>query len=278
MTSTAPGSPRLRALATALLWLAVAAVVATLLLGERDPARATVLQVRVLGALGTAGVWLGGVAAVALALWPPVWPWLRVRWSGMKDRMSTDPTPYREALGRLAHFESAPDLVQVGRYLLRQGNLAAAVRHLARAAELEPDNPQTRLLLARALLRSGAVGPAAEQAFAAVRLDERCGFGEALVLLGDALHRLQRDDDAERALAHHEQLFGGQREADLLRARIAQAQGRTEDARRLARRAAAPPADAVRLRPTDALARAQARVLCYRLGTTPGRSEGSHAT
>lgn len=244
----------------ALLWIAAAVTIALVIGGHAAPL--TTVQVADVVAL-----WLGrlvlGVAiagAVALLLWPPAVPWLRLQWRRARDRMNVDRGPLLEAQSRLQHLETSRDHLTVGRSLLRMGQGPRAIPHLVRAYELENDSAQAAHLLGLALFEVGAVTDARRALERAVAIDPSHGFGDALLALGRTLERLGEDAEAERVLAQHEERYGPAPRADLLRARVLGRLGQRDRARALLERAAAPPKDRGLESPDNALARARARV------------------
>lgn len=255
----------IRSIFAVVLWAAALTPPALIVLAERDPLMAITLwrgAVRVATALGLGVL---GAGVLGLLLCPPFLPGLRLGWRRVKRRLTVDPAPLMEALGRLKHFENAEDHLTAGRVLAEQGKLREALEHLGRAVELDPERLAPRYELGVVL---AGVNPetAARILEDVVRADERHAFGEALLLLGVCLERIGEHRRAAEALARHEELFGENRRALLHRGRALARLGDRETALELLRRAARVPGDHERLDPEDALARALARVELLRKG------------
>lgn len=256
-----------RGVATLALGAAAAAALALALLAHSAPATALAI-VEPLGVLlGRLAAW--GLPAVALALvvWPPFLPGIRLWLSRMRDRMSVDQGPMLTAQDRLRHLETAPDHVTVGVAQLRLGQAARAIPHFGRALQLEPTHAAARFHLGRALLQVGAVDEARLALADVVRMDPAHAFGRARLELAEACERTGDDVAAERVLADHEREYGPQRRSDLARGRIALRRGDRDAARAFLDRAAAPPQSGTRrLTPDEAFDRARARVLRWGCG------------
>jgi tetratricopeptide (TPR) repeat protein len=250
----------------ALLFAAAAVPVWLWLVHLSSPVEA-VLWSEKLGELARTAVWVAiGVTTGALAVWPPFLPAVRLALTTLRGRASVDQAPLHQALDRLSHFENAEDHAQVAQTALAMGDARRAVTHAARAVALDPSLLKARHTLARACAQLGDFGNAAQQFGALLERDPAYGFGDALLGLGRALEKLGRDDEARAILERHEQSYGADREALLVRARIAKRQGDRAGQRALLRRAAAPPRAGERLTPTAAFARARARVSAWTAG------------
>jgi tetratricopeptide (TPR) repeat protein len=255
-----------RAVFAALLWGTALSVLALVLAGHAAPLATDRIGGAILGGLSDALAIGIGLGLVALMLWPPFVPWLRVRFRRVRERMSVDRRPLLESLGRLAHFESAHDHLTAGRVLLRMGQAPRAWPHLERAFALDRESAAAAYLAGLALFELGAF-PAARNALAhAVALEPEHAFGDALWAFGRTLAKLGAEAEAEQVLARHEARFGPSPRVDLLRARLARRRGEAGRARELLDRAATPPKDRGLQAPEDALARAQARVAGGRRG------------
>ncbi len=216
-----------------------------------------------------AGWVIGGAALVILVgllLYPPFLPATRVRIRRLKSRIHVDQAPLRQAIGRLEHHETADDHFIVAQVSYRMGEVQTAVDHCARALEIEADCTKARNLLAKILAKAGQHEQAAALYDLVVRADPSFGFGDALLGLASSLDKLGQHEAAEAALATHEELHGGNRQALLLRARVAAHAGDKDKQREFLTRAAAPQMDGEIMAPEAQLARARARVALMRIG------------
>lgn len=266
----APSRPfALRASFAVVLWGAAAVVLAIVVLGDGDPQGVADAVDAMAGIAGQLGLGALLAALAAILLWPPVVPGLRLLLRRLKDRMSVDQRPLVEAQARLAHFANAADFLTVGKTCLRMGDVKRALPALVRAVEIDPSSPGACAALGQAFFAAGDLKNAVGALGHAVELDESQGFGDALLLLGTALGRLARHDEAEAVLARHEARFGASRRADLVRANAARARGDGAAAMRFLDRAARPIETTGPVPIEERYARAKARVAKLR-GGAPG--------
>jgi tetratricopeptide (TPR) repeat protein len=240
MTQPLPRPVALRASLAIALWTLVLAILALVLLGDRDPVGALRVVTRVFDLAGIAMIALALVALAAVLLWPPSILAVRIWLRRQKDKLGVDERPLVEAQARLAHFENAADLLTLGRGWLRRGEAKRAATALARAVELDAQSPSACWLLGEALRELGDLPNAAAALRRAVELDESIGFGAALLAYGTLLERLGEATGAEAVLARHEARHGPSRRADLVRARAARARGDHAAAAAFVERAARP--------------------------------------
>jgi len=208
-----------------------------------------------------ATLWFGTLAAlVATVLYPPFLPSLRIGLRRLKGRLATDQGPMRHAQERLAHLETAPDHVIVGRALMQQGNLPQAVAHLRRAVELDPEHAGSHYHLALALARHGDPAGAAQQFTETVARDPGHAFGQAMLELGVTYERGGADDHAIEVLQRYHEQFGESRRSNYHLARAFARSGKSAEARTLLQRVAATADVGHQLSLDDQLLRARARV------------------
>lgn len=267
-TSYAWGQMRIspRAVFAVLLWAIAAWPVVLIAIAVSAPLRAVRLELAVTGALGTVAVWGLGAAAIAILLWPPFLPGLRLWLRRLKLRLSLNRLPVYEALDRLRSFENAADHLVAGRGLLAQGQPRLAAQHLARAIELDPADPRARFELAEAARRLGAVADAEALLTDLVAKDPEYGFGDALLRLCDLQLRLGSTAKAALGLERYVSRYGKKREALFLLARARLDSGDRPGTREVLRDAVRPLAPEERRDPSHAYWRGRARVLGWTLG------------
>lgn len=240
MTEPLPRPVALRASLAIALWALALAILALVLLGDRDPVGALEVATRGLDAAGSLAIAVAVAALAAVLLWPPSILAMRIWLQRQKEKLGVDERPLQEAQARLAHFENAADLSTLGRGWLRRGDAKRAATALARAVELDPQSAGICWLLGEALRELGDLRGAAAALRRAVELDETIGFGAALLAWGTVLERLGDPSAAEAVLSRHEARHGPSRRADLVRARAARARGDRAAAAAFLERAARP--------------------------------------
>ena len=242
------------------LWLCALVPVALYFIHLSSPEAAT----RGVMAVGSALRWMllgGAVAAtVALVIYPPFLPGVRLSLRRLRTRLGTNLAPLREAEGRLQHFQTPADHLTAGRVLFQQGRLREALPHLVAAIELDPRHAGARYQLGLALIQARQLQGAAEQLAAAVQIDADHAFGNALLELGVVLERGNAGEQAVEALQRHTAKFGPDRRAMLHQARALTRLDRRDEAVELLRQAAQPPEDGRSMTLENQLARSQARV------------------
>ena len=219
------------------------------------------------------GLWLTrigwtslGMIGLGLLLYPPLLPFLRLRFRATKRKLGTDRGPMYEGISRLQHLETHADRLLVGRAARQLGDIKTAVENLSRAFELDPPHVAGRYQLALVLAEIGQSEDAVHLFGSVVQDDPKHAFGDALFHLGKYLFRLHRDDEALAVLRQHQSLFPGSRQVHLLTARVLADVGQIEEAREDLKLAARPATDQERLSPEENLARAQAKVTFLKKG------------
>jgi tetratricopeptide (TPR) repeat protein len=267
----------LQPLGLALLW-ALALTPLALIAGAEllhAPTATAAIADRAGRIVGTASYGAAILAGLALLVWPPALPGLRLALRGMRSRLSVDHARMLGALQRLKEFETGSDHRDVARARLQLGDAKGALPHAVRAVELEPQSLQHRLLFSRIALRSGHVPEARAQLEAIVEREENFAFGDALVLLAEARRRSGEPEAALAALTRHAAHNGDRRDVALQRARLLERLGRADEAAAALALAVRPPAEGERLDLDQQYARALARV--HGLGN-PGRGDESPTT
>lgn len=264
---TNPSEPKLRTLSlsprlgfAALLWLGALIAPGLYAMHLASPVQA-VESSHYAGLLLTRAFYFGCLLLIVGALlYPPFLPSTRLAIRKIRDRLSVDQGPMYRALEELRHLETAANHVVVARNMRNMGNLRAAIGHVVRAVELEPDGIAARFLLGIVLRESGQPQAAAEQLAGVVEREPDHAFGEARVQLGLSLLQAGREADALLVLKKHAEDFGGSRKTRYWMARAHKALGQPEEARQALREAAEPPGEGERFTPEDQLYRARARV------------------
>ncbi len=264
---TNPSEPQLRSLTSsprlyfaAPLWLVALVPAVLFALHLNSPLEAVEISQGAEGVLWR-GFQIGlAILVVAALLYPPFLPSLRLGLRRVRNRLSVDQGPMYRALEELRHLETAANHVVVARTMRSMGNLRGAVAHVLQAVEQEPDGLAARFLYGCLLREAGQPQAAAEQLARVVAAEANHAFGEAQVQLGLAQLQAGKESEALTTLEKHAAEFGGSRKTFYWIARAHLALGRAEDARAALRRAAAPPANDVRLTPEDIVYRARARV------------------
>ena len=144
------------------------------------------------------------LALLALLLYPPFFPWLRLTWERIRKKSQFDRKLAADLLTRLHKFETVPDLLQLGRLYLESGQYGMALPLLAKALEKEPDSPRPHSLIAQALYEMGRPTEALPHAMANLRLlGDGFGKAEARLLLAKIL---AQKGELQEALAQLENL------------------------------------------------------------------------
>ncbi len=206
------------------------------------------------------------LAALALLIYPPFLPGLRMVFSRMRSRLGTDRGPMYEAQTRLKHLETHADHLLVGKAARELGLLPLSLQHLTRASQLEPQHLGGRFQLSMILVEAGQLLEAAQVLDGVVQEDEQHSYGDALLQLGRVLYKLRANDPAKTYLLRHQALYPGHRQAALILSQILAEASQKEESLEQLRLAAAPKVDNERLSPRDALARGQARLALWKGG------------
>ncbi len=254
----------LRLLPLVLVWGLAIWPVVLWLLARSDPVLAVRLKLHLLDALAWAAIVLAAVLIVAALLFPPFPAWVRLMFERFRLNFASDRGPLLNALSELQHVETAARHLEVGRLALVRSELQLAVTHLGRAVELDDQVASAWFQLGRLLLRIGQV-PGAIQAFQrADDLDPGHAFGEARLLLGRCAILAGDDAAAIRILEDHSREHGGSKKSHYWLGQARAATGDREGAREAMRYAAEPPQG--RLTPEENWFRALARVWLWRGG------------
>lgn len=252
-----------RVLAVSLLWLVALWPVAILLTGAVDP----VAGVRAVHVAGTALGWLlwgGGIAAgLAVLLYPPFVPAVRLRLRAVWQRLATADKPVRDAYVRLQQLETVNDHFLVGRHLRERNQAGPAVQHLRRAVELDSTHTSARYQLGLALRDAGRVQEAVDELQRVLAADPQLASGRPFLDLAEILDQARMHAEADHLLRRFRGMHGDHRAALVLHARALAGIGEREEAMRLLREAAAPPPPNARMPLEEESARARARVALW---------------
>lgn len=206
----------------------------------------------------------GGLGVLLLLAFPPARAAVRLLGERARLQFASDRGPLLKALGELQHFESAARHHEVGRLALSAGELRLALPHLLRAVELDPQIASAQFQLGRCLLRIGDL-PRALAAFAAAEvLDPGHAFGDALLHQGRVHFLLGDARGARQVLEAHAQRHGGGSRSHVWLAEARDATGDREGGTAALRAAAAPPSQ--RTSAEEQWFRAVARVRLWRRG------------
>lgn len=248
------------------LWCLAASPVLLWILHLRDPPAAVRVQHASLALLGSA-LWYLAVAALVLAiLWPPFPAGVRHAFALARGNLQRDARPFQRAVADLRHFESAQRRLDAGRAALAAGDAKAAIPHLERAVEMDPQLLGAWHQLGTALLALGRTRPAIEALQRAIDEDPGIAFGDAMLQLGRAWMLVGDHESASRWLERHSRDHGGNRKSHYWLGRCRLALGDRDGAREAFRIAAAPPPQRPRLTSEEGLFRARARTALWRLG------------
>lgn len=254
-----------RALPLGILWAIGLYPIALVLLDRIGPPLAVRTALAVEVALGAA-FWPALAAAALALLWPPVPALLRLLVRNGIDRLRCDRTPLRRAVAELRHVETAARRLEAGRAALAVHDAAAALPHLLRAIELEPDQAAAHHQLGLAHQQRGDFAAAAAALERAVQLDPGQAFGGAMRSLGQALLQERRFRAAADVLQRHVREHGGNRGSHYWLGVSLRALGDRPGARAAFAVAAAPPPPRPRLTASENWFRARARVALWTLG------------
>jgi tetratricopeptide (TPR) repeat protein len=213
---------------------------------------------------GAAGC--GAVLALLLLIYPPFLPFVRLQMAEIKRRLGTDHKPLYDGLYRLQHLETHADHLQVGRSARNLGQLPLALGHLSRAFEMDQTHLAGRYELGRVLCELGQFAPAAAALETVVQEDEGHGYGDALLLLGQAYAGTGDLEPAASTLRQQLALFPGNRQVHLRLAKVLGKLGDSAACIAELEKAAQPRTKAERFDTAQQLARAQARVALWRGG------------
>ncbi len=212
---------------------------------------------------------------LALLLYPPFLPWLRLFWERFRKKGKFDRKLAADLLTRLKNFETVPDLLQLGRLYLSSEQPGMALPPLARALQREPDSSKAHFLLGRALFEVGRPAEALPHALAAVQLQkEDFGRGELRLLLAKVLNSLGKFQEALAQLDKIHQESGENYESLFLQAQILKHLGRSEDSRESFSKIVALSQNQQRRSPRQAWILAKAKMaLLLRNGTVMGKDQ-----
>lgn len=246
-----------------MLWLCALWPGALLGLGYLDP----VAGVRAAGWATLAAGWavwatcvLGGLAVF---LYPPFVPALRLRLRRGWQRLGTSDKPVRDAYARLSQLETVNDHFVVGRFLRERGQAAAAVKHLTRAVQLDAAHTNARYQLALAHKDVGNAQGAVDELQRVLAADPQLAAGQPFLDLAAILEAARLHEPADAVLSQYRRLHGDGRVALVLHARALAGVGKREDSKALLRRAAQAPAPGLRVPVEETHARARARVALW---------------
>ncbi|MEZ5963472.1 MAG: tetratricopeptide repeat protein [Planctomycetota bacterium] len=252
-----------RVLAVSLLWLVALWPLALLALGAAQPtAGVSAAQWVTRGSGWLAwGVLVAG--AVAVLLYPPFVPSLRLRVRRAWMRMATSDKPVRDAYARLAQLETVNDHFAVGRFLRERGQAAAAVKHLEQAVHLDGSHTGARYQLALARRDAGDLQGAVDGLQRVLAADTQLASGQPFLDLAAILEQARLHHEADFVLRRFRSLHGDPRVALVLHARALAGLGQRDESRMLLAEAAAPPTDGRQLSLEEQNARARARVALW---------------
>jgi tetratricopeptide (TPR) repeat protein len=256
-----PRSPRV--LAVSVLWLAAAWPLVLLLLGLVQPAagvRAARLATTAVGWLAWGTLMLG---VLAVLVYPPFVPGVRLRLRRIWQQLATADKPVRDAFARLAQLETVNDHFLVGRFLRERRQPAAARKHLQRAVELDPTHTSARYQLALALRETGDLQGAVDELQRVLAADPQLASGQPFLDLAEILEQARLHVEADAVLRRFRGMHGDARAALVLHARALAALGRRDECLGLLRQAAAAPPPGTRVTLEDERARARARVALW---------------
>lgn len=252
-----------RVLAVSLLWLVAVAPLVLLLLGAAQPVagvRAAHLATRGIGWL----LWGTLVVTVlAVLLYPPFLPGMRLRFRRTWQRLATADKPVRDAYARLTQLETVNDHFAVGRFLRERNQPAVALKHLQRAVELDATHTSARYQLALAHRDAGDLQSAVDELQRVLAADPQLASGQPFLDLAEILERARLHAEADRVLRHFRGMHGDPRVALVLHARALAGLGRRDEATILLQEAAAAPKAGARTSLEEERARARARVALW---------------
>jgi tetratricopeptide (TPR) repeat protein len=208
----------------------------------------------------------GAVAfALALALHAPFRAGLRLFLHRLRLRLQADRGPYLQALAELRHLETAARQLEAGRAAVGAMDPKAALPHLVRAIQLDPELLSAHYQLGIALAELGDNRQAAMAFRHVEERDPGHAFGGALARLGRCLLQLGDHAGAAEALTRHQSQHGGSPET-LLWLGMARLQAGEPDLARAALAAAALAPPGRRDSPIDRICRTKAKALLRRIG------------
>lgn len=138
-----------------------------------------------------------------------------------------------EALKRqLGGVETPHNMGKLGSVLEASGRFKMAVSYFQKAAEGEPNTAEWHGRLGHCLLEIGEAEGAAKALMRAVELDEKLGYGAAMLQLSEAFQKTGGGERALAALDRAERNHGPSPESAFRRARVLSQLGRKEESRR----------------------------------------------
>ncbi len=251
--------PRIRLLFAILLWIVALIPLSLVLMGLNDSAQAIAWSTTLQSGSQYLGAIIVGTAVVALVLYPPALPSLRLAIHRSKTRMSIDQGPAAQALERIEHLPTGRDHLIVGTWAKDTGDLQRAATHLIEAIKLEPNSIPAHFAFAEVARKAGNLEVAFQEYAGVVQREPDHAYGRALLGLADTLKDLGQNEEALKAYAQHEKTHGEHRAAFVARAGILQQLGQREAATELLQRAAAAPSSG-KLPPEEAYWRAKAQM------------------
>ena len=219
-----------------LLWLPSLLVGGAYLLYQRDPTLIGKILAWVEHAFQMGKIlFLFGLlplGLLALLLYPPFLPWLRLLWERFRKKGQFNRKLAADLLTRLKNFETVPDLLQLARLYLSSGQIGMALPPLARALQKEPDSARVHFLLGQALYEAGKPVEALPHAMAAVNFhQEDFGKTESRFLLARVLESLGKFQETLAQLEKIHQESGENYESLFLKAQVLKRLGRAEESR-----------------------------------------------
>jgi tetratricopeptide (TPR) repeat protein len=169
---------------------------------------------------------------LALLLYPPFLPWLRLSWERFRKKGQFDRKLASDLLTRLKNFESVPDLLQLGRIYLNSQQFGMALPLLMRALEKEPNSIRAHFLLAQTFYEAGRPVEALPHAMATVHLQEDdFGKAQSRLLLAKVLESLGKPEEALAQIEVLHQDSGENYESLYLQAHLLKQLKRSEESR-----------------------------------------------
>ncbi len=269
----------LRILGLALLWLPLVWSLSLVTAFLSDPVLAQEMQHQLHG-IGSSALWITLVAASLLALnWPPFLPAIRYGWQRMLANLRVDRSPLLKAQTELRRFESGPGHLEAGRAAIGARDFQAAIGHLLRSLEMDPDRPAALYLLGQAMIGLGRPDQALRPLLRAVEIEPGHAFGSALLWVGRAWMLVGQHEKASAALRRHQRDHGGSRRSGFWLGQCRKALGDAEGAAAAFQQAAALHSGNVAATAEEAFYGARARAALSRLrrgtrGPRPGGTEG----
>lgn len=138
---------------------------------------------------------------------------------------------FQSSVRDLGHVESAYNQGKLGSLLLSSGKAAAALPHLQRAVEGEPQVAEWRYRLGQAQLATRRFDEALESLQRAVELSSEHAYGDVQLALVRAQLELRRTEEALASLARYEREFGPKPESAYQRGVALRLEGKRDAAK-----------------------------------------------